>query len=189
MSKWVGEGEKLMKGLFTLAEERGPSIVFFDEIDSLLGKRKESENEASRRMKTEFLVQFDGVGSDTSGNILIIAATNRPFDLDSAAMRRFTKRIYVGLPDGEARTAIIESLLADEKCELDEEEFKVIIDKLDGYSSSDLSYFCKEVAMIPLSDYTIQELETIDPDEIRPLNYGDFIAAMKKVRPSYSKEV
>ena len=115
MSKWVGEGEKLMKGLFTLAEERGPSIVFFDEVDSLLSKRKESENEASRRMKTEFLVQLDGVGSDTSGDILILAATNRPLDLDAAAMRRFTKKIYVGLPDFDARTAIVESLLSNEK--------------------------------------------------------------------------
>ena len=141
MSKWVGEGEKLMKGLFTLAEEKGPSIVFFDEIDSLLSKRKSSENEASRRMKTEFLVQFDGVGSDTSGNILIVAATNRPFDLDGAAMRRFTKRIYVGLPDFEAREAIVQNLLVDEKCEITNKEFEAIITKLDGYSSSDLSYY------------------------------------------------
>ena len=188
MSKWVGEGEKLMKGLFTLAEERGPSIIFFDEVDSLLSKRKESENEASRRMKTEFLVQLDGVGSDTSGNILILAATNRPKDLDAAAMRRFTKRIFVGLPDFEARTAIVESLLSSEKWDLDEEEFKDIINALDGYSSSDLTYFWKDVAMAPLEDYTIKELECLDPDDIRAIAYSDFVNSMKKVRPSYGKE-
>lgn len=189
MSKWVGEGEKLMKGLFQLAQERGPSLIFFDEIDSLLSKRKSDENEASRRMKTEFLIQFDGVGSDDTGNILILAATNRPFDLDAAAMRRFTKRIYVGLPDYEAREAIVQSLLSEEKCDLSVKEFNAVIESLDGYSSSDLSYFCKEVAMVPLSDYTTEELGSIDPDELRAIKFDDFVIAKKRVRPSYSKEV
>ena len=103
MSKFMGEGEKLMKGLFALAEELGPSIIFFDEIDSLLCSRGSGEHEASRRMKTEVLIQFDGVGSSTNGDVLLIAATNRPFDLDDAVLRRFTKKIFVGLPDSEAR--------------------------------------------------------------------------------------
>jgi len=96
MSKFMGEGEKMMRGLFKLAEELGPSIIFFDEIDSILSSRGENEHEASRRMKTEFLVQFDGVGSSTNNDVLIVAATNRPFDLDNAVLRRFPKKIYVG---------------------------------------------------------------------------------------------
>ena len=76
-SKWMGEGEKMMKGLFTLAAERAPSVIFMDEIDSIMGARG-GEHEASRRLKTEFLVQFDGVGSMKDKNLLVLAATNRP---------------------------------------------------------------------------------------------------------------
>lgn len=139
MSKFMGEGEKLMRGLFALAEDLSPSIIFFDEIDSMLCSRGSGEHEASRRMKTEFLVQFDGVGSSTNGDILIIAATNRPFDLDDAVLRRFTKRIFVGLPDREARYAIISHLFKEENYKIRSSEFKELIKSLSGYSSSDLT--------------------------------------------------
>jgi spastin len=134
MSKFLGEGEKMMRGLFTLAEEIGPSIIFFDEIDSILSSRGSGEHEASRRMKTEFLVQFDGVGSSTNGDILIVAATNRPFDLDDAALRRFTKKIFVGLPDGDARWAIITNLFKDEKLYLSKSDAKYLVKLVKGYS-------------------------------------------------------
>jgi SpoVK/Ycf46/Vps4 family AAA+-type ATPase len=101
-SKWMGEGEKMMKGIFTLAAEKAPSVIFMDEIDSIMGARGGNEHEASRRLKTEFLVAFDGLGS-TKDNLLVLAATNRPQDLDEAALRRFTRRIYMPLPDKIAR--------------------------------------------------------------------------------------
>lgn len=114
MSKHLGEGEKLMRALFTVAAERKPSIIFFDEIDSILRARGGDEHEASWWMKTEFLVQFDGVGSEMDAEILIVAATNLPFELDDAALWRFTKWIYVGMPDAEARLSIIEHMLSKE---------------------------------------------------------------------------
>jgi len=95
-----------MRGLFQIAADRAPTVIFFDEIDALLSSRSSNEHEASRRMKTEFLVQLDGVGSSTE-SILVLAATNRPFDLDSAALRRLPKRILIGLPDEE----VVESML------------------------------------------------------------------------------
>ncbi|KAL5009377.1 hypothetical protein ScPMuIL_014958 [Solemya velum] len=108
-SKWVGEGEKLVRALFTIARELQPSVVFLDEIDSLLCERREGENDASRRLKTEFLVQFDGVGGNADDRILIMGATNRPQELDDAVLRRFTKRVYVSMPGKETRKIMLEN--------------------------------------------------------------------------------
>lgn len=77
-SKWMGEGERLVRALFTLAYEREPAVIFIDEIDSIMGVRGGNEHEASRRLKTEFLVQFDGVNSNSDKKVLVLAATNRP---------------------------------------------------------------------------------------------------------------
>lgn len=92
-----------------------PSIIFIDEVDSILGARKAEEQDASRRLKTEFLVQFDGLNTKSSADepvrIMVLAATNRPWDLDDAVLRRLSKKIYIPLPDPEARESIIVHLL------------------------------------------------------------------------------
>mmetsp|Transcript_15978 Transcript_15978/g.15386 ORF Transcript_15978/g.15386 Transcript_15978/m.15386 type:complete len:255 (+) Transcript_15978:157-921(+) len=98
VSKWLGESERLVKQLFKMARENRPAIVFIDEVDSLCGSRSEGENETSRRIKTEFLVQMQGVGNDMDG-VLVLGATNVPWELDGAIRRRFEKRIYIPLPD------------------------------------------------------------------------------------------
>ncbi|PAA56458.1 hypothetical protein BOX15_Mlig006415g2 [Macrostomum lignano] len=97
VSKWLGESEKLVKSLFELARDNKPSIIFIDEIDSLCSSRSENESESARRIKTEFLVQMQGVGNNTDG-VLVLAATNIPWVLDSAIRRRFEKRIYIPCP-------------------------------------------------------------------------------------------
>lgn len=108
MSKYVGESEKLIKTLFNLARDKKPSIIFIDEVDSMCGKRSDGgeSNEASRRVKTEFLVQMQGVGKDDQG-ILVLGATNLPWDLDPAIRRRFERRIYISLPEKEARYGML----------------------------------------------------------------------------------
>jgi spastin len=110
-SKWHGEGEKLVRALFRAARERAPSIIFVDEVDSLLGERGSNEHEASRRLKTEFLVQMDGAKGDEGARLLVLAATNRPQDLDNAVVRRLPKRIYIPLPDANARKFLVRKLL------------------------------------------------------------------------------
>jgi len=87
VSKWLGESEKLVKNLFEMAREHKPSIIFIDEVDSLCGSRSDNESESARRIKTEFLVQMQGVGNDTDG-ILVLGATNIPWQLDAAIRRR-----------------------------------------------------------------------------------------------------
>jgi vacuolar protein-sorting-associated protein 4 len=108
MSKFVGDSERTVKELFSTARANKPSVVFIDEIDSMLGARVEGENEASRRVKTEFLVQMQGVsGATDNDGVVIIGATNLPWSLDKAVLRRFEKRIYIPLPDPEARLVMI----------------------------------------------------------------------------------
>lgn len=102
MSKWMGESERLVKSLFEMAREQKPSIIFIDEIDSLCGARTEGSNDSSRRVLTEFLVQMQGVGSNND-KLLVLGATNTPWELDSAIRRRFEKRIYIALPGETAR--------------------------------------------------------------------------------------
>jgi len=115
VSKWQGESEKNVRTLFEMARASKPSIVFVDEVDSLCGARGDGESEAARRIKTEFLAQMDGVGKSDkeSGTMLILGATNTPWDLDSAIRRRFEKRIYISLPEVEARVRMLELNLGD----------------------------------------------------------------------------
>merc|ERR1719454_1271126 len=104
----MGESERLVKNLFEMARENKPAIIFIDEVDSLCGARGESgESDAARRIKTEFLAQMDGVGK-SSAQVLVLGATNTPWDLDSAIRRRFEKRVYIPLPDLPARRRLLE---------------------------------------------------------------------------------
>jgi spastin len=187
MSKWVGESEKLMRTLFALANAHEPSIIFIDEIDSMLTARSTSENESARRLKTEFLVQFDGVNSGT-GSLLVIGATNRPFDLDEAALRRMTKRIYIGLPDFEARKGQILKLLKGVKYSLSDKQLDDIVFSTDGYSSADLTAVIKDVAMGPLRDIPADKLMKMKDTDLRPINQSDFVKTLRDFKPSVSKK-
>ncbi|KAJ1684967.1 hypothetical protein LUZ63_016357 [Rhynchospora breviuscula] len=139
VSKWMGESEKLVANLFQMARENAPSIIFIDEIDSLCGQRGEgNESEASRRIKTELLVQMQGVGHNDD-KVLILAATNTPYALDQAVRRRFDKRIYIPLPDQKARQHMFKVHLGDTPHNLVESDFEYLASKTEGFSGSDIA--------------------------------------------------
>jgi len=149
MSKFQGESEKLVKHLFTLARQKAPSIIFIDEVDSLVSARSDGENESARRVKTEFLVQMDGVGKGGSG-VLVLGATNTPWELDPAIRRRFEKRVYIPLPDARARSRIFRTCIGDTPNSLDEKDFKELAESCDGFSGSDIAVLCRDALYEPV---------------------------------------
>ncbi|XP_052204931.1 protein SUPPRESSOR OF K(+) TRANSPORT GROWTH DEFECT 1 [Diospyros lotus] len=150
VSKWMGESEKLVSNLFEMARESAPSIIFVDEIDSLCGQRGEgNESEASRRIKTELLVQMQGVGNDDE-KVLVLAATNTPYALDQAIRRRFDKRIYIPLPDLKARQHMFKVHLGDTPHNLTESDFEHLARRTEGFSGSDIAVCVKDVLFEPV---------------------------------------
>ena len=149
VSKWMGESERLVKQLFNMARENKPSIIFIDEIDALCGPRGEGESEASRRIKTELLVQMDGVGRDSKG-VLILGATNIPWQLDAAIRRRFQRRVHISLPDTPARMRMFELAVGSTPCELKSDDFKQLAQLSEGYSGSDITIAVQDALMQPV---------------------------------------
>lgn len=149
VSKYVGESEKLVKNLFEMARARKPAIVFIDEVDSLASARSDGEADSSRRLKTEFLVQMQGVGVDMDG-VLTLGATNCPWDLDPAIRRRFQKRIYIPLPEAEARSVMFRIHIGKTPCSLTEHDYKTLGMKTEGFSGSDISTVVNDAMMEPI---------------------------------------
>uniref|UniRef100_A0A1A9UU52 vesicle-fusing ATPase n=1 Tax=Glossina austeni TaxID=7395 RepID=A0A1A9UU52_GLOAU len=184
MSKWLGESEKLVKNLFELARQHKPSIIFIDEIDSMCSTRSDNENDSVRRIKTEFLVQMQGVGNDTDG-ILVLGATNIPWVLDSAIRRRFEKRIYIPLPEAHARLVMFKIHLGNTTHTLTEQDLKVLAGKTDGYSGADISIVVRDALMEPVRKVQTAthfkrvtgpsptDKETICDDLLLPCSPGD----------------
>jgi SpoVK/Ycf46/Vps4 family AAA+-type ATPase len=196
-SKFLGESEKLVRALFVLAKELAPSIIFVDEIDSLLGSRGgSSEHEATRRIKTEFLIQWSDLQKAAAGRettdgdasrVLVLAATNLPWAIDEAARRRFVRRAYIPLPEDWVREKQLRTLLAAQKHNLRDKDLKVMVALTDGFSGSDITALAKDAAMGPLRSLG-ERLLHMSPEEIRPIGMRDFEASLVNIRPSVSKE-
>ncbi|XP_038073798.1 spastin-like isoform X3 [Patiria miniata] len=183
-SKYVGEGEKLVKALFSVARELQPSVIFIDEIDSLLTERKEGEHEASRRLKTEFLLEFDGVTADPNERVLVMGATNRPQELDDAVLRRFVKRIYVTMPEAETRKVLLTRLLAKHHTPLTDGDLTQLAQMTDGYSGSDLTALAKDAALGPIRELGPTLVKSAAATEVRDIKLSDFQESIKHIRCS-----
>ena len=149
VSKYQGESERLVKNLFELARRKKPAIIFVDEIDSLCSARNEGENDSARRIKTEFLVQMQGVGKDNK-DVLVLGATNTPWDLDQAMRRRFDKRVHVALPDAAARASIFQRQVAETPHSLTREHFADLGRRTEGYSGSDIGVVVRDALYEPV---------------------------------------
>lgn len=200
-----------------MARENKPSIIFIDEVDALTGQRGEGESEASRRIKTELLVQMNGVGNDSHG-VLVLGATNIPWQLDSAIRRRFERRIYIPLPDVAARTKMFEINVGETPCSLTKEDYRNLGQMTDGYSGSDIAVAVKDALMEPIrkiqgathfrdisDDPDHRKLTPCSPgdegaiemswtdieaDELEEpvLTIKDFLKAIKNTRPTVNEE-
>ncbi|KFK42647.1 hypothetical protein AALP_AA1G022100 [Arabis alpina] len=201
-SKWFGEGEKYVKAVFSLASKIAPSVIFVDEVDSMLGRRENpGEHEAMRKMKNEFMLNWDGLRTKDRERVLVLAATNRPFDLDEAVIRRLPRRLMVNLPDSANRSKILSVILGKEEMAQDV-DLEAIASMTDGYSGSDLKNLCVTAAHLPIRELlekekkekTVAEAENRPvPDlysstDIRPLNMNDFKAAHEQVCASVSSD-
>ena len=164
-----------------------PAVVFIDEIDSLLTQRKSDDNEASRRMKTEFLVQLDGTGTSGQGRVLVIGATNRPQELDEAARRRFVKRLYIPLPDESDRSCLLQVLMKTNANTLKQQDISKVASESKGYSGADLKALCADAAMGPIRQLGRKALDTAVQD-IPPISYKHFKKALRGMHPSVSPE-
>ncbi|CAI1980491.1 hypothetical protein SEUBUCD646_0E01310 [Saccharomyces eubayanus] len=205
-SKYLGESEKLVRALFAIAKKLSPSIVFVDEIDSIMGSRNnENENESSRRIKNEFLVQWSSLSSAAAGSnknegtgsnnnndeddtrVLVLAATNLPWSIDEAARRRFVRRQYIPLPEDQTRYVQLKKLLSYQKHTLTDLDFDELVKITEGFSGSDITSLAKDAAMGPLRDLGDKLLET-DRDMIRPIGLVDFKSSLQYIKPSVSQD-
>ncbi|GET86946.1 katanin-like protein [Leishmania tarentolae] len=150
VSKWRGDSEKLVRMLFDLAVHYAPSTIFIDEIDSLISARSsDGEHEGSRRMKTELLTQMDGLSKRRGGEVVfVLAASNVPWDLDTAMLRRLEKRILVSLPTRDARVLLFRRLLPDSFTS--DADYETCAALTEGMSGADIDVVCREAMMRPV---------------------------------------
>ncbi|OWK53930.1 Katanin p60 ATPase-containing subunit A-like 2 [Lonchura striata] len=197
VSKWRGDSEKLVRVLFELARYHAPSTIFLDELESVMSQRGTvpgGEHEGSRRMKTELLVQMDGLAR-SDDLVFVLAASNLPWELDSAMLRRLEKRILVDLPSEEARRVMIQHWLPPLsnsgrlklRTDLD---YSLLSQETNGYSGSDIKLVCKEAAMRPVRKI-FDALENHQPGnsnlamiQLDTITTADFLDVITHTKPS-----
>ncbi len=189
VSKWLGESEKLLKTLFRVAELDAPSLIFIDEIDALAGKRGSgNEGGGERRLKTQLLQEMEGVKTTSNKLVTIMAATNVPWDIDSAVLRRFQKKILINQPTAEGRAKIFK--LCTKDVEMDESvNFEELGKMTENYSGSDISNVCREVVMLPVRELDISG-NLLDPNadiKLRKNTMQDFLNVLEDIKPVVSQ--
>ena len=195
VSKWRGDSEKLVRVLFDLARHHAPSTIFMDELDAVMsardgGARGGGDHESSRRLKTELLIQLDGLARGDE-LVFLLAATNLPWELDPAMLRRLEKRVYVPLPTAEARIRMTRALLAPHDVS-PEVDVDAVATRAEGYSGSDIALLCKECAIRPLRRLMSRLDDDLNPTEgeeaatLGPITAEDAAGAEEACKPSFT---
>lgn len=187
VSKWLGESERLVKNLFTSARKEQPAIVFMDEVDALTAERGADQVGGERRLKTQFLIEMDGMKSKKGDHIVVLGATNRPWDLDAAFRRRFERRILVPMPEFEARVRIFEIHTRGVEMAPDV-DFNLLGEQTKGYAGSDIALICREASLQPIRE--LDASGAIRDKEVmaRPVNLQDFLDGIQNIRSVVSPE-
>ncbi|KAK9864394.1 hypothetical protein WJX84_009061 [Apatococcus fuscideae] len=194
-SKYRGESERMVRCLFEMARAMAPTTIFIDEIDSLCSSRGATgEHEASRRVKTEILVQIDGIHSQEDGErkqVMVLAATNFPWDIDEALRRRLEKRIYIPLPGAKERTELMTINLKEVEVEPNV-NFEKLSNLTKGYSGDDLTNVCRDAAMNgmrrKIAGKTPDQIRSLSKEDMHePIQMEDFLQAISRINPSVSK--
>jgi vacuolar protein-sorting-associated protein 4 len=192
LSKWLGESEKLISSLFKIARLKAPSLIFMDEIDSVATRRGEgSESGGERRVKTQLLSEIQGLKSTYDKPLLVLGATNRPWDIDNAMLSRFEKRVHVPLPDMKARAGIFKIHTEGVNSSVTDEDFIELAVRTDGYSGRDIANICREVIMLPIRELDMSGLLEDSDEEVkvRDINLDDFKKTLKKVKPMTTEKL
>ncbi|KAG4954455.1 hypothetical protein AAZX31_14G144100 [Glycine max] len=172
MSKWFGDAQKLVTAIFSLAHKLQPAIIFIDEVDSFLGQRRTTDHEALLNMKTEFMALWDGFTTDQNAQVMVLAATNRPSELDEAILRRLPQAFEIGIPDQRERADILKVILKGERVE-ENIDFDHIAYLCEGYTGSDLFDLCKKAAYFPIRELLDEEKKGRSFSAPRPLSQLD----------------
>ena len=181
VEKYFGESEKNVKSLFDTARKAKSAVIFFDEFDALAGRRG-GDSGVMNRLVPELLSHMDGFSSDGDSDILFLAATNRPWDLDSAFLRppRLTNKIYVGLPDFEARLFLARKCLEHIPCS-PQVSAEMIAELTDGFNAADVALFCETLKDGPID-------RTIAGESRREITMEDVNRTAAQIHSSVRKE-
>ncbi|XP_077411391.1 fidgetin-like isoform X2 [Vanacampus margaritifer] len=191
VTKWLTDGEEIIRASFLVARFRQPSVLFISEVDMLLSAQLTEESPV-HRLKGELLSQLDsllmGSGVDGRHQVLVVCSTSRPQDIDEGLHRYFARRVLVSLPDSVARHQIVSQFLtqSQHKYCMSEEELALLVQRTEGFSGLDLSRLCQEAHVGRLHVYTQQGMEMASM--IRPLTYQDFERLFCKFHASVSQK-
>ena len=182
LSKWVGQAEQNVRKLFDLARAEPRSVIFIDEIEALVPRRRTSQSSVMTRVVPQILQELEGFDRQTDHPLMFLGATNEPWSLDSAVMRpgRFDAKIYVPLPDAPARYKMLEMYLADRPL-ADDVDLAKLCDRLAGYSGADIRNIAQRAAAIPF-------VESVRGQEPRPITMADILTVIDQTPPSVAKQ-